>query len=177
MQAISRKEFSNSQCTAVADFIHVDRGRSKNVIEKFVAGNVQYSIVRSRYGKQGASTISNVIRVKNSILADTGCSQKAFLTIVDLARKSALEREIAEFREQEGVVTRGIEAKKAEVAENEAEIDKIDKQKVYWIFNFANSGRIVSRTRRDQYGQERCPDGSSQDPNEEGSVRTRREQS
>jgi hypothetical protein len=151
-QAISRKEFTNAQCTAVAGFIHVDRGRPKNVIEKFVAGNVQYSIVRSRYGKQGTSTISNVIRVKNSILADMGCSQNAFLTIVDLARKSAIEREIAEFREQEDILNRGVEAKKAEMAENEAELDKIDHQKVCSTFNFANPGEIVSRTRRDQCG-------------------------
>ena len=139
----------------------MDRGRPRNIIEKFVAGNAQYSFVRSRYGKQGASTLSNVIRVKNSVLADTGCSQKIFLTIVDLARKSALERQIAEFREQEDIITRGIEAKKAEVAENEAELAKIDKQKVYSTFNFANLGQIVSRTRRDQCGQERCPGGSN----------------
>ena len=72
-KAISRRPFSLQQNMAVENFFEQTHSGPKNLIEKYIAGNIQYSLLRSKYGSNACSTTTNIIRNQHSHLSDSSC--------------------------------------------------------------------------------------------------------
>jgi len=70
---LARKDLTNDQKRAVAEFT-LDTPKGKvNVIDKYISGRTHYALSRSRYGNRRLNTTTNAVKqITSSFLADTG---------------------------------------------------------------------------------------------------------
>ena len=109
-----------------------DRGYGPfNLIEKYTAGNFNYTLTRSKYGQKNVTTLSNLVRSYGQFFSTTGCQFfKVCLMLVDPEKKARLERDVQRLQDRCRQLSAEGGEKRALVKDLEAQLDQLNAAKV-----------------------------------------------
>jgi hypothetical protein len=79
-QAISRQALQPRQHSMVEAFF-TQQNNDANGISAYIAGNVKYTLTRSRYGKRAVSTLSNTFYNKSEFFSDSSAFSLYSMTL------------------------------------------------------------------------------------------------
>jgi hypothetical protein len=103
------------------------------MIEKYIAGNTTYTLIRAKYGNQRVTTTTNKLQTRRfSYLDDTGShSSNIILILVDPHKQKQLEEELANLKMTKETIARGGNAKKNGESRLRGELDRMEQEKVF----------------------------------------------
>ena len=134
-QAISRRDFSPQQCEAVVKLTTNKEWGTINLIEKYTAGNFNYTLTRSKYGQKNVTTVTNRIKGGNNFFSNTGCPLfKVYLILVDPEKKARLERDVERFEAKCRQIAAEKREKEVLVKDLEDQLDQLDAEKVHSLY-------------------------------------------
>jgi hypothetical protein len=109
-----------------------DRGYGPvNLIDKYTAGNFNYTLTRSKYGQRNVTTLTNFVKPLGQFFSTTGCQFfKVCLMLVDPEKKARLERDVQRLQDTCRQLSAQGGAKRALVNDLEAQIDQLNAARV-----------------------------------------------
>jgi len=109
-----------------------DRGWGPvNLIEKYIAGDFNYTLTRSKYGQRNVTTAVNPLRRGTKFFSTTGCPLFiVYLMLVDPEKKARLERDVERLQDRCRQMSAEGSAKHALEQDLKAQLEQLDADKV-----------------------------------------------